>query len=76
VLLGAALGAVYGVLRARQGLAQDYEQEQGQRFNKAYALRRKKRRGETQGHDRERERRLLGVRAYELTEQRDHGFST
>jgi hypothetical protein len=70
------LGAVYGVLRAREGLAQDYEQEQGRRFNKAYALRRKKRRGETKGRDRERERRLLGVRAYELTEQRDHGCST
>jgi hypothetical protein len=71
VLLGAALGAVYGVLRARRGLAQDYEQERGRPFNKAYVLRRNKRRGETKGRDRERERRLLGVRADELTERRE-----
>jgi hypothetical protein len=70
------LGAVYGVLRARQELAQDYEQEQGRRFNKAYVRGRKGRRAETKGRDRERERRLLGVRAYEQTEQREHGSST
>ena len=76
MLLGAAMGAVYGVLRARRGLAQDYEQEQERRLNKAYVRGRKRRRGETKGRDRERERRLLGVRAHELTEQRDHGSSS
>jgi len=30
------MGAVYGVLRALRRLAQDYEQEQERRFNKAY----------------------------------------
>ena len=70
------MGAVYGVLRARRGLVQDYEQEQSRRFNKAYVRGRKKRRGETKGPDREWERRLLGVGAYELTEQRDHGTSS
>jgi hypothetical protein len=39
------MGAVYGVLRARRGLAQDYEQEQERRLNKAYVRGRKKRHG-------------------------------
>jgi hypothetical protein len=47
-----ALGAVYGVLRARRWLAQDYEREQERRFNKAYVGSQKKRRGETKGPDR------------------------